>query len=258
MIRGIWDRETVALLLLCASLPIAVTWLLAEGWDAVPRIGLAALCIGFWQLIWMLARAQPPSLAALVTALAIAILAPEHLGALQLVLGVSLGIVFGELAFGGWGRNILNPATVTLAILGFGFPAALWPELPIQLGWAAGPAVLIAAWFGVASVRLLLGAGLAFAAATYVSPGLLTIWPAVLVVLILLVADPVASASTPMGRWVNGALYAGLVALFHTTWQGSASVHMAVSAALLVSLAAPLVDEIAITIWVAGRRRRLD
>lgn len=258
MIRGIWDRETVALLLLCTSLPIAMTWLLAEGWGAAARLGFVTLCIGVWQLVWMLARAQPPSFAALMTAFAIVILAPEQLGALQLLLGVSLGIVFGELAFGGWGRNILNPATVTLAFLGFGFPAAQWPDLPIQLGWAAIPAALIAAWFGVASVRLMLGAGLIFGAAGYVLPDLLDLWPAALVVLVLLVADPVASASTPVGRWISGALYAGLFALFHATWQGAADVQMAVSAALLVSLAAPLVDEIAISLWVAGRRRKID
>ncbi len=258
MIRGVWDRETVALLLLCASLPIAITWLLADGWGAVARLVFVALCIGMWQLIWMLARAQPPSIAVLVTALTIAILAPEQLSALQLVLGVSLGIVFGELAFGGWGRNILNPATVTLAILGFGFPAAPWPELPIQLGWAAIPTALVAALFGVASIRLLFGAGVAFAAAMYLEPGLLAIWPALLLVLILLVADPVASASTPLGTWANGALYAGLVVMFHATWQDSSAVQMAVSAALLVSLAMPLVDEIIVSIWVARRRRKLD
>ncbi|MCK8462483.1 RnfABCDGE type electron transport complex subunit D [Aliiroseovarius sp. S1339] len=258
MIRGIWDRETVALLLLCASLPIMVTWFLAEGWGAVARLVFVTLCIGIWQLIWMLARAQPPSFAVLLTALAIVILAPENLGALQLVLGVSLGIVFGELAFGGWGRNILNPATVTLAFLGFGFPGAPWPELPIQLGWAAIPAALVAAWFGVVSARLLLGAGVVFAAAVWIDPGLLELWPTVLIVLVLLVADPVASASTPVGAWVNGALYAGFVALFHATWQGSADVQMAVSAAFLVSLAVPLIDEAIVSLWVAQRRRKLD
>jgi len=258
MIRGIWDRETVALLLLCAMLPIAVTWLLAEGWGGAARRVLVTLCIGIWQLVWMLVRAQPPSVAGLVTSLAIVILAPESLSALQLVLGVSLGIVFGELAFGGWGRNILNPATVTLAFLGFGFPAAPWADLPIQLGWAAIPAALFAAWFGVASWRLLLGAGLVFAAAAYVDSGVLELWLAVLVVLVLLVADPVASASTPVGGWVNGAVYAGLVVLFHATWQGSADVQMAISAALLVSIAVPLVDEIVLSLWVARRRRSLD
>ncbi len=258
MIRGIWDRETVALLLLCASLPIAVSWLLFEGWDAAARLVFVGLFIGGWQLVWMLARAQPPSFTVLITALAIVMLAPEQLSVPQLVLGVSLGIVFGELAFGGWGRNILNPATVTLAILGFGFPAAPWPELPIQLGWAAIPAALIAAWFGVASVRLILGAGVVFAVAAYVDPGLMDIWPAVLVVLVLLVADPVASASTPLGAWVNGALYSVLVAVFHATWNGAAEVQMTVSAALLVSLAVPLVDEIVVSLWTAGRRRKFD
>ncbi|SDZ34695.1 Na+-transporting NADH:ubiquinone oxidoreductase subunit B [Jannaschia faecimaris] len=257
MIRGLWDREMVALLLVCAILPVAVTWLLTNGWPAATRLLLCALCIGAWQLVWMLARAQPPSTAALITAIAVAILAPENLGLLPLLLGVSFGIVFAELAFGGWGRNILNPATVALAFLGFGFPAFPWPEVPIQLGWAAIPAVLIAVVFGIARIRMVLGAVLIFALTIYVFPDVSTIWPAVLVVFALLVMDPVASASTPPGAWVNGALYAGLVVLFHATMDAATPAQIAVSAALLVSLAVPLVDEIAVALWVYGRRRKL-
>ena len=31
MIRGLWDREMIALMLLAAALPVAVTWLMAAG-----------------------------------------------------------------------------------------------------------------------------------------------------------------------------------------------------------------------------------
>lgn len=257
MIRGLWSRETVALLLSATSLPLAVAWLHYEGFAAVPRFALVLLCIGVWQLAWLLARAQPPSAAGLVTALAVAILSPQDLGILPLLLGLSFGIAFGELAFGGWGRNILHPATVTLAFIGFGFPAAPWPELPIQVGWAAFPVGGLAILFGIVPARLLSGAVASFAAGAYFDPGLLAVWPAAAIVLVLLVGDPVASASTPFGHWLSGILYAALVALFHATWTGAAAAQMAVSAALLVSLAAPLIDEAAVTIWLARRRRRL-
>lgn len=124
MIRGLWDRETVALLLLAALVPLALPWLLAGGARAAERLVLALSCVAAWQAIWMVARARPPSLAGGTTALAVAMLAPTELSAAQLLLGLGFGLVFGELAFGGWGRNLLHPATVTLAFLGFGFPGA--------------------------------------------------------------------------------------------------------------------------------------
>ena len=40
-------------------------------------------------------------------------------------------------------------------------------------------------------------------------------------------------------------------------WRGAAPIQLAVAAALLASLAAPLLDEIAIFAWLARRRRRL-
>ena len=50
----------------------------------------------------------------MVTAVAVGVLASSKLAAWQLILGVSFGSVIGELVFGGWGRNFLNSAVVTL------------------------------------------------------------------------------------------------------------------------------------------------
>ncbi len=165
MIRGIWDRETVALLLLAAALPIAAAWLWYGGLEALGRLALALLVAGAWHVAFMLARAQPPSLAGVLTALAVAILAPVDLGLFPFVLGVSFGTVVAELIFGGWGRNVLNPATVTLAFLGFGFPAAAWPDLVAPVGWAAIPAAALGVLTGVISGRIVAGAALALAGA---------------------------------------------------------------------------------------------
>jgi len=74
--RGLWDRETVALLLLASVVPLAVTWLLATGTDGLLRLVFVLAAAGFWHLAFMLARAQPPSFAGAFTALAVAVLAP--------------------------------------------------------------------------------------------------------------------------------------------------------------------------------------
>jgi Na+-transporting NADH:ubiquinone oxidoreductase subunit B len=253
----LWDRETVALMVLAAMLPLAVMWLQVGGIEAAGRLVFFLVFAGIWHVVFMLARAQPPSFAGAVTALAIAILAPEELGIVQLLLGVSFGVVMAELIFGGWGRNVLNPATVTLAFLGFGFPSAPWPDLVITVGWAAIPAALIGWLTGVFSIRIILGAVVVFGIAYFAGVDFSEIFPAVAVTLVLLVCDPVASSSTRTGRWLYGALFAGLVILFALNWNGAAAIQLCVAAALLASLAAPILDEIAIASWLALRRRNL-
>ncbi len=257
MIRGIWDRETVALLLLAAALPIAATWLWYGGLEALGRLALALLVAGAWHVGFMLARAQPPSLVGALTALAVAILAPVDLGLFPFVLGVSFGTVVAELIFGGWGRNVLNPATVTLAFLGFGFPAAAWPDLVAPVGWAAIPAAALGILAGVISGRVVAGAVLALAGAGLAGLPVVPLLNLSGLVLVLLVCDPVASATTALGRWLNGLLFGLLVALFAVGWQDAAPVQLLISAALFTSLAAPLLDEIAIALWLARRRRSL-
>ena len=151
---------------------------------------------------------------------------------------------------------MLNPATVTLAFLGFGFPAAPWHEFAIPVTWAAIPVLAIGAFFGVMSARLILGATAALALAYAGGVPIGAAVPTAGVVLALLVCDPVTSASTRLGGWLNGALYGALIALFAAGWTGAAPAQIAVSAALLASLAAPLLDEIAIMLWTARRRKR--
>ncbi|MDG4647328.1 RnfABCDGE type electron transport complex subunit D [Roseibacterium sp. SDUM158017] len=256
MMRGLWDREMVALLLIAALAPMGLAWLWSEGSDAVARLAFALVVAGAWHVVFMLARAQPPSLAGAITALAVAMLAPEDLGAFRLALGISFGVVFGELVFGGWGRNVVNPATVTLAFLGFGFPAFGWPDFVLPVAWAAIGAGAIGVALGVMPLGVIAGAtlvgGLSWVAGLPVGPVL----PAAAIALVLMVADPVASPDTALGRWLHGGLYGALVLMFATGWDGSAPVQICVAAALLASLAAPLFDEIAIALWVMRRRRR--
>jgi len=254
--RGLWTRETVAALMLAALMPLALFWLWTSGLAGAMGLTFAIVIIGVWHLVFMLVRAQPPSLSALITALAIAMLAPEELGVFRLALGVSFGVVMGELVFGGWGRNVVNPATVALAFLGFGFPSAPWPAFDAPIAWAAIPAAVLGAALGIMPFALIVAAASVAAAALML--GLLTepVLFAAGIGLVLLVADPVTSAATGLGRVLNGALYTLFVVFFAAGWSGAAPVQITVASALLASLAAPLLDDIAIQVWVSRRRRR--
>lgn len=256
MTRGVWTRETVALMLIAAWLPLVAFWLWYGGLPAVERLGLVALILAFWHLLFLLARAQPMSFSAVHSAVAIAMLAPEGLGLLPLALGVSFGAVMGELVFGGWGRNVVHPATVALSFLGFGFPGLPWPEYMAPVTWAALPVGVMGLLLGVMPAGVLLGAVVMALALAAAGLGDADVLPVAGIVLVLLVADPVVSAATPVGRWLNGAAFAALVTLFAGGWAGAAPVQIAVSAALLTSLAAPLLDEISIGLWQLLRRRR--
>ena len=256
MIKGLWDRETTALMLLAAYMPLALFWLWYGGAQALAGLGLAVLCLAVWNLLFMLARAQPPSFAAIITALAFAMLAPEELGVFRLVLGLSFGAVMGELVFGGWGRNVVNPATVALSFLGFGFQGFDWPVFDVPVVWTAFPAAVIGVATGVMPAAVLFGAVATGVVALTLGVPIEAAMPAAGIVLVLLVVDPVTSAATTLGRWLNGAIYGGLVILFAAGWSGAAPVQIAVAAALLASLAAPLLDEIAVNLWIVQRRRR--
>ncbi|WP_071673476.1 RnfABCDGE type electron transport complex subunit D [Nioella nitratireducens] len=257
MTKGLWDRETVATMLMAAYAPLAIVWLWFDGVDGAARLVLALVISGGWHLVFMLARAQPPSLAGAISALAVAMLAPEELGLIRLTLGISFGAVMGELIFGGWGRNVVNPATVTLSFLGFGFPAFGWPEFVQPVIWAVLPAAAIGVATGVMPAAVIAGAAVVTGLAAAAGLPLVPVLPAAGIVLVLLVCDPVTSAATALGRWLNGAFFGGLVCLFAYGWDGAAPLQMAVAAALLSSLAAPLFDEAAIEMWHLRRRRRL-
>src|SRR5690606_27250124 len=252
MIRGIWTRETVAMVFLAAVLPFAWSWIWEGGVWGTGRLVFVLVLAGIWQALFTFFRAQPPSAAGAVSAIAIAVLAPE-VGPFQFAIGVSFGFVFGELVFGGWGRSVLSPAVVAVVFLGFGFPLAAWPPLAVPLGWATIPAALLLLALGILLWRVLAGALVVLVVGGGFSLDLLT--SAVAVVLVLLVCDPATCASTASGRWLNGALFGALIVLFSAIW-ATAPVQTAVSAALLTALTTPLLDEITIAMWRALRRHR--
>jgi len=252
MMRGIWTRETVALMLVAAAVPVAAAWIWEEGVTGLTRLLLTALIGGFWQAIFTIVRAQPPSVTGGISALAIAMLAPEA-GPFQFALGVSFGFIFGELVYGGWGRSVLNPAVVAIMFIAFSFPTAAWPQVPVQVGWAVVPAALLLLGLGIIQWRVMLGAvGVLFFLGGF---GLDLLTSATVFVLIFLVCDPATSASTRWSRWAYGVLFGALVGLFASLWDAS-SVQIAISAALLAMLTAPLLDELSLALWRVTVRYR--
>lgn len=86
---------------------------------------------------------KPASAAALVTGMLLALISPPNVPFWQIIVGAVFCIVFGKMVFGGFGKNMFNPAMVGRCFLYISFPAALAASwfAPFQ-GGAAG----FAAW----------------------------------------------------------------------------------------------------------------
>jgi Na+-transporting NADH:ubiquinone oxidoreductase subunit B len=261
MMRGTWTPDTIAWVIVVALLPTATIAVLEQGAGAALRIGLSWTVVAAWQLLFALVRGQRLYPIGAVTAVAVTVLAPGELALWQLVLALTFGTVVGELIFGGWGRNFLGAAVVTLAFLFFSFPEVR--TAPSAAGTTIAMACLPAAAglsvAGILSWRIVVGAlaGLLMVAALAgAGTGNLSMQGALAFGLVFLVGDPVTAACTTAGRWIFGAAAGALTGLF--TW-GAAGVDASqaiVFATLIASIFAPLIDHGVIAAKNAARSRR--
>lgn len=249
MIRGVWSSDTIAWVIVIALLPTVAVAVLEQGSSAVARIASVWVIVFAWQLLFGFVRGQRIYPIGAVTAVAVTVLAPGHLALWQLALAVSFGTVIGELIFGGWGRNFVGGAVVTLAFLFFSFPDVRHESA----GTAAALASLLAAAgliiTGILSWRIVAGAVgglLAVTAAVGAEPAVLAAQGALAFGVVFLVGDPVTSAATNPGRWIYGAAAGGLAGLFGWSGTGIGAPQAIIFATLVASIFAPLIDHAAI------------
>ena len=126
MVRVLWA--------LTPALAMSV-WLF--GWRSLVML---AVVNGFgWLAEYLFARhyREPVTSAVLVTNCLLALSLPPNLPWWMAALGIVFGVVFGKMAFGGFGRNIFNPALVGRAFLYVNFTTAMnnrWFE-PVGGAW---------------------------------------------------------------------------------------------------------------------------
>ncbi|CAG36532.1 NADH:ubiquinone reductase (Na(+)-transporting) subunit B [Desulfotalea psychrophila] len=89
-------------------------------------IYLVTLIVGsFWEGLFNLIRGHEFSEAFLVTSLLFALILPPNIPLWQVAVGISFGVVFVKEAFGGVGRNFMNPALAARAFLFFAYPGQI-------------------------------------------------------------------------------------------------------------------------------------
>ena len=87
---------------------------------------LVALAAGlFWEALFSVIRQRQMNEMMIITALLFALILPPTTPWWQVVLGVSFGVIIGKEIYGGFGKNVLNPALMGYAFLFFGYPAQI-------------------------------------------------------------------------------------------------------------------------------------
>lgn len=242
---GVWHRDTISWMIAAAALPAVAAAIGTFGPVAIWHMAMTLIVVVAWQLIFLWTRAQPVSPIALVTAIAVGVLAPGDFAPWQILLAASFGTVFGEQVFGGWGRNIVNPAVATLAFLFFSFPQAGLDAGGLLLALAVLPGALVLMATGILSWQVVLSSIVGISLASLVlgqDPQMIFAQGGLMFGLVFLVGDPVTSAGTRIGRWVYGFAAGALLALFGWRDTGFDGPQAMIFATLVVSLFAPLID----------------
>jgi Na+-transporting NADH:ubiquinone oxidoreductase subunit B len=141
---GFWDfylYQKPMMRVVAATLPALAGAVYLFGWRCVAVVAWSVVVGTFFE--WLFARRRRPgkvSSAVFVTAVLYALTLPAGVPWTVTAVGMAVGIVFGKEAFGGFGRNVFNPALVGRAFVYVCFPVALTARWPVP--WAGFPAGL--------------------------------------------------------------------------------------------------------------------
>lgn len=110
---------------------------------------------GFWEVLFAMVRNHDVNEGFFVTSILFALILPATIPLWQVALGISFAIVIAKEAFGGTGKNFLNPALAGRAFLFFAYPAqisgdAVWTPVdgftgasPLTLGTTGGVMAIV-------------------------------------------------------------------------------------------------------------------
>ncbi|MGJ8571518.1 MAG: RnfABCDGE type electron transport complex subunit D [Hoeflea sp.] len=243
--------------LIALAAPVAVS-LVERGLPQIVVLLAAAVTCLIWELAFDLIRGRSLGWHTATVALIFAVLVPASAPVWQIVVAVSLGVVFGELVFGGRGYGIVSGAAAAAGFLVFSFTGTELSSSSEIMALATLPALALLLVGGLVSWRVVVSVTIVLVGAVLVQDGvggLLSAAVAVVFGLVFLIGDPVSGASTNSGRWVFGLLAGLLIVLFDTANGPAIAPAAVVFASLLASLFAPLIDHMAVALMV--RRRRL-
>jgi len=94
----------------------------------IPIFAVALLTGAAWQALFSAVRNRPPDPGLIYACWFFTLMLPAGTPLYQAALGISFGLVFGKLIFGGSGRYLFNPALLGVAFLVFSYPDLVFGE----------------------------------------------------------------------------------------------------------------------------------
>lgn len=136
-----WQPPMVRVLRACVPLAVAAVYFF--GWRALAVLLVTNLFAYLAERLFTRAWHEPVSSAVLVTGTLLGFALPPPIPFWMAALGAFFGIVFGKMVFGGFGRNIFNPALTGRAFLYISFGREMTGQWYAPFGgWPGG----FAAW----------------------------------------------------------------------------------------------------------------
>ncbi len=125
--------------MIIATLPCIGASVYFFGWRCLVVVFVSCCAAFITEWLFVRKRNESVSEAVFVSGILYALIMPPTVPWHVLVIGIVFAIVFGKMVFGGFGRNVFNPAMVGRAFVYICFPVALtatW-ALPAQGPWGA-------------------------------------------------------------------------------------------------------------------------
>ncbi len=114
-----------------ALLPLLGAAVYLFGWRALALTAIVLLCGVATEALFVFPAGKPVTSAVLVTCLIFALSLPPTLPFWMAAVGIVVGVALGKMVFGGFGRNVFNPAMVGRCFIYINFPAQMtntWAE----------------------------------------------------------------------------------------------------------------------------------
>lgn len=118
-------RQPLMRRVIIATIPCILASIYFFGWRSLVVVLVSCLAAFITEYIFAHRRNEPVSEAVFVSAIIYALIMPPTVPWHVLVIGIAFAIMFAKEVFGGFGRNVFNPAMVGRAFVYISFPVAL-------------------------------------------------------------------------------------------------------------------------------------
>lgn len=123
--RKILLKQKIMRNVIIALIPCMAASVYFFGWRSAAVIAVSVTAAFLTEFLFNLRSKEPVSEAVFVSGIIYALILPPTVPWHVVVIGIAFAILFGKMVFGGFGRNIFNPAMVGRAFVYISFPVAM-------------------------------------------------------------------------------------------------------------------------------------